>query len=109
DGTFRGGNPVTRAEFLTMLARFDNTEETIKQKAAQDAGRRSRTASLVGDKWYTDYVVVSWDSLIYPDIYDREAIVKPMTRGEVFYAMANYLWKEDIRPGGKYYNMALKN
>ena len=32
-----------------------------------------------------------------------------MTRGEVFCAMADCLWKEDIRPGGKYYNMALKN
>lgn len=109
DGTFRGGNPVTRAEFITMLARFDNTEETIKQKAGQDAGRRAQVATLAGDKWYTDYVVVSRDSLIYPDIYDREAIAKPMTRGEVFCAMADCLWKEDIRPGGKYYNMALKN
>jgi hypothetical protein len=109
DGTFRGGSQVTRTEFLTLLARFNNSEGTIKQKAEQDAEGRARIASLMGDSWYTNYIVVSQDGLIYPDLYTSETIVKPMTRGEVFYALANYLWKEDIQQGGKYHTMAVSN
>lgn len=92
-----------------MLARFDNSERVIKQKAEQDAANRAKIVSLVGDGWYTDYVVVARDGLIYPDQYTRETIVKPMTRGEVFYALANYLWSEEIREGGKYHAIAANN
>ena len=109
DGTFRGKTPVTCAEFLTMLARFNNTEGAIKQKAEQDSKSRAMIASLMGDGWYTDYIVVAKDGLVYQDQYTRETIVKPMTRGEVFYALANYLWREDIHEGGKYHTIAVIN
>jgi chitodextrinase len=109
DGTFRGSNQVTCAEFLTMMARFNNSEGLIKQKAEQDAQSRASIVKLMGDAWYTNYIVVAQDGLIYPDQYTRESIQKPMTRGEVFYALANYLWSEDIQEGGKYYQMAVDN
>ncbi len=109
DGTFKGNNKVTRAEFLTMLARFNNSEGTIKQKSEQDAEGRAQMANLMGDSWYTNYIVVSQDGLIYVDQYTSETIVKPMTRGEVFYALANYLWKEDIHQSGKYHTIAANN
>ena len=37
DGTFKGGNLVNRTEVLTMLARFNSSEDLIKQSAQQDA------------------------------------------------------------------------
>ena len=36
DGSFKGGSLISRAEVLTMLARFNNSEDLIKQKAEQD-------------------------------------------------------------------------
>ncbi len=109
DGSFRGRSQVTRAQFLTMLARFNNSEGAIKQKAKQDAESRAAIVKMIGESWYTDYITVARDSLIYPDQYTRETIVEPMTRGEVFYALANYLWRDDIREGGKYHTMAANN
>ena len=35
--------------------------------------------------------------------------LKPMTRGEVYYALANYMWSEQIKEGGIYHTMAIKN
>ncbi len=109
DGSLRGKSQVTRAEFLTMLARFNNSEGSIKKKAGQDAESRAIIVKLIGDKWYTNYIVVAKDGLVHPDQYTKETIVKPMTRGEVFYALAQYLWTKDISEGGKYHAMALKN
>ena len=108
-GTFRGSNLVTRAEVLTMLARFNNSEASIRQKAEQDAASFIQIAEQVGNDWYTHYVVVAKDGLVYLDQYTRETLLKPMTRGEVIYALANFLWNEDIRKGGKYYTLAERN
>ena len=108
DGTLRGNNQVTRAEFLTMLARFNSSEGGIKRKAEQEAESRARIVKLMGDSWYTNYVLVAQGGLIYPDQYTSETIQKPMTRGEVFYALAQYLWREDISEGGKYYKMTVE-
>jgi hypothetical protein len=109
DGTFKGGNLISRAEVLTILARFNNSEELIKQKAEQDMRSWIRLAEQIGNDWYTHYVVAAKDGLVYPDLYTRETILQPMTRGEVIYALANYLWPEDIREGGKYYTLAKSN
>jgi len=109
DQTFKGGNTATRAEFLTMLAKFNSSEELIRQKAKQDIDVWNRFAEQIGNDWYTNYVVFAGDGLVYPDLYTRETINRPMLRGEVFYALANFLWKEDIQKGGKYYNMAVLN
>ena len=46
---------------------------------------------------------------MYPDQYTIKTIQQPMTRGEVFYALANYLWSEDIKEGGIYHTIAVKN
>ena len=109
DKTFRGGNLVSRAEMLTMLARFNSSEGLIKQKAEQDAETWILFVEQFGNDWYTQYVVVAKDGLVHPDQYTKETILKPMTRGEVIYALANLLWNEDIQEGGKYYNMAVVN
>jgi len=109
DSTFRGNNPVTRVEVLTMLARFDSSEELIQQKAEKDTKSWNRFKELIGTDWYTHYVVAAQDGLPHPDQLTQDIVKKPMIRGEVFYAMASYLWKEDIAAGGKYYNMAVLN
>lgn len=109
DKTFKGGNLVTRAEVLTMLARFKSSESLINQKAKQDVETWIRFSELIGNDWYTQYVVAAQDGLVHPDQYTRETILKPMIRGEVIYALANLLWNEDIQEGGKYYNMAVVN
>jgi hypothetical protein len=108
-GTFKGSNLVTRAEVLTMLARFNSSERMIKQKAEQDTDSFIRLAEQIGNDWYTTYVVAAKEGLVYPDLYTRETILQPMTRGEVFYALANFLWSEDIREDGKYYTLAESN
>ncbi|NLN64672.1 MAG: DUF1565 domain-containing protein [Clostridiaceae bacterium] len=108
-GTFEGSNQVTRAEVLTMLARFNSSEGMIKQKAEKDAETWIRLAEQIGNDWYTHYVVAAKEGLVYPDLYTRETILQPMTRGEVIYALANFLWSEDIREGGKYYIFAENN
>ncbi|NLN65085.1 MAG: hypothetical protein GX144_06725, partial [Clostridiaceae bacterium] len=108
-GTFSGGNLVTRAEVLTMLARFNSSEGMIKQKAVQDTESFIRIAEQIGNDWYTHYVVAAKEGLVYPDLYTRQTILQPMTRGEVFFALANFLWSEDIREGGKYYTLAESN
>ena len=109
DGTFKGGNLVNRTEVLTMLARFNSSEDLIKQSAQQDAESWIRFAEQIGNDWYTPYVVVAKDGLVYPDQYTKKTIQQPMTRGEVFYALANYLWSEDIKEGGIYHTIAVKN
>lgn len=109
DGTFKGANLVSRAEVLTMLARFNNSEDSIKQSAQNDAESWIRLAEQIGNDWYTQYIVVVKDSLVHPDQYTRETLLKPMTRGEVFYALAAFLWNEDIQEGGKYHTMAVLN
>ncbi len=108
-GTFKGSNLVTRAEVLTMLARFNNSEELIRKKAEQDTTSFIQITEQIGNDWYTHYVVVAKDGLVYPELYTRQAILQPMTRGEVFFALANFLWNEDIQPGGKYYTLAESN
>ena len=108
-GTFKGSNQVTRAEVLTMLARFNNSEASIRHKAEQDTDSFIRLAEQIGNDWYTHYVVAAKEGLVYPDLYTRETILQPMTRGEVIYALANFLWSEDIRAGGKYYTLAESN
>jgi chitodextrinase len=106
DGTFKGGNLISRTEVLTMLARFNNSEEMIKQKAEQDAENWIRLAEQIGNDWYTHYVVAAKDGLVYPDLYTRQTILQPMTRAEVIYALTNSLWKDEIREGGTYYLLA---
>jgi hypothetical protein len=108
-GTFKGSNLVTRAEVLTMLARFNNSEELIRKKAEQNTASFIQIAEQLGNDWYTHYVVIAKDGLVYLDQYTRESLLKPMTRGEVFYALANFLWSEELREGGKYHNMAVIN
>ncbi|MBP7175081.1 MAG: right-handed parallel beta-helix repeat-containing protein [Thermoclostridium sp.] len=109
DRTFKGSNLVTRAEVLTMLARFNSSEGLIRQKAEQDVQTWIRFAEQIGNDWYTHYVVAAKDGLVYPDLYTKQTILQPMTRGEVIYALANFLWGEDIREGGKYHNIAVAN
>jgi hypothetical protein len=92
-----------------MLARFNSSEGMIKQKAEKDAETWIRLAEQIGNDWYTHYVVAAKEGLVYPDLYTRETILQPMTRGEVIYALANFLWSEDIREGGKYYIFAENN
>lgn len=67
DKTFKGSNLVSRAEVLTMLARFNNSEEIIKQKAQQDAESWIRFTKQIGNDWYTQYVVVAKDGLVHLD------------------------------------------
>ena len=109
DGTFKGGNLISRAEVLTMLARFNSSEEMIRQNAERDAESWIRLAEQIGNDWYTHYVVAAKDGMIYPEQYTRDILLKPMTRGEVIYALANFLWHEDIHEDGKYHNMAKTN
>jgi hypothetical protein len=109
DKTFKGNNIVTRAEVLTMLARFDSSEEMIGQKAEKDTNSWIRFAELIGNDWYTQYIVAAKDGLPHPDDCTKDTVLKPMTRGEVFFALANFLCKNDIQEGGKYYNMAAIN
>ncbi|MBP7175130.1 MAG: S-layer homology domain-containing protein [Thermoclostridium sp.] len=109
DGTFRGSSLISRAECLTMLARFNHTEEMIKQKAEADIQKRAQFAGLVGNEWYTDYVIVASEAMPYPEQITREFILKPMTRGEVFHALAATLWRDDIEANGRYYETALIN
>jgi hypothetical protein len=106
DGTFKGGNLISRAEVLTMLARFNSSEELIRQNAEQDVESWIRLAEQIGNDWYTHYVVAAKDGLVYPDLYTKETILQPMTRGEVIYALTNSLWKDEIREGGTYYLLA---
>jgi hypothetical protein len=106
DRTFKGGNLISRAEVLTMLSRFNSSEELIRQNAQQDTESWIRIAEQIGNDWYTHYVVAAKDGLVYPDLYTRESILQPMTRGEVIYALANSLWKEELREGGTYYMLA---
>lgn len=109
DGTFKGSNLVTRAEVLTMLARFNSSEAMIKQKAEQDTESWIRFAEQIGNGWYTHYMVSAKDGMLHPEQYTRELLLKPMTRGEVIYALANFLCHEDIQEGGRYHNMAVIN
>ena len=83
DRTFKGGNLISRAEVLTMLSRFNSSEELIRQNAQQDTESWIRIAEQIGNDWYTHYVVAAKDGLVYPDLYTRESILQPMTRGEV--------------------------
>jgi hypothetical protein len=109
DGSFKGGSLISRAEVLTMLARFNNSEDLIKQKAEQDPESLNRIAEQIGNDWYTHYVAYAKDGLVYPDLYTRETIQKPMIRGEVIHALANFLWGEELQAGGKYYILAEMN
>ena len=88
---------------------FNNSEDSIKQSAQNDAESWIRLAEQIGNDWYTQYIVVVKDGLVHPDQYTRETLLKPMTRGEVFYALAAFLWNEDIQEGGKYHTMAVLN
>ena len=100
DKTFKGNNIVTRAEVLTMLARFDSSEEMIGQKAEKDTNSWIRFAELIGNDWYTQYIVAAKDGLPHPDDCTKDTVLKPMTRGEVFFALANFCVRMIFRRAG---------
>lgn len=91
DGTFRGDNYITRAQFAAIVSRFDDltlSDENIFSDVADDYWAVDYINSAVANGWITGYS----DGTFRPDDYiTRAAAVTLINRVLIRYADADYV------------------
>lgn len=83
DGTFRPADTVNTAEFLKMLVLTFDIELSTAPYSWRD---------VPADAWYTKYVKIAEDFVLYPNRGLDLQPNSPLTRGDVATAIYYYLW-----------------
>lgn len=81
DGTFKGGNSVSRAEFVSMLCNSKNKAYPIKQSYAND----------YGNVWYVSALGELENNILTPEHLNKTTIMEGITRGECAVILAKTL------------------
>lgn len=82
DGTFKGNNSVSRAEFASMLANYENEKHQV-------------TESQFKNKWYSDSLGILDKGLIKLYNLSEAHINKGMTRGEIAALLSGMYFNDD--------------
>lgn len=82
DGTFKGNNSVSRAEFASMLANYENEKYQV-------------TESQFKNKWYSDSLGILDKGLIKLYNLSEQHVNKGMTRGEIASMLSRMYFNDD--------------